>query len=131
MDDEKERREQKIREDFEEAANKYIADAISDRAGFHVDHPEDFYRLQDRKVAILRRRCWVCRLHAAAMAHLLRLARWWAPFCARHVNRPRMLAVVAVLVTAWTYAIQVVRWMPCVEGCRPKPPDAGGDEREE
>lgn len=130
MDDEQERRE-----DFQRKTDEALAGFISTTSGITVEDPEDFYRLLDRRISILRRRCWVCRLRARIDAHVLRIARWWQPYCVSHINQGRRIALVLVVTGIWTMLVRVaariVRWMPCVEGCRPKPPDAGGDEREE
>ena len=130
MDDEQERRE-----DFQRKADEHIAEVISAASGITVDHPEDFYRLLDRRIALLRRGCWVCRLQARLDAHVLHIARWYQPFCMSRINQPRRLALVLLPVAVWTLLVRmvgrIVRWMPCVEGCRQRPPKDGGDEREE
>ncbi len=128
MDDDERKR-------FEDRVNGYLAEKISESAGYSVDHPEDFYQLSERRAEILSRRCWVCRTQAVLLAHGVRVMRWSFEYALRHRNRPYRSALVMITMAAWMLLLRLVSFVvkrtPCVKGCRTQPPEKGEDERED
>lgn len=128
MDDDERKR-------FEHYLNERLAETLSRNSGVGVDHPDEFYQLTERRIAVLRRRCWVCRTDGAYQAHLIRVARWMTAFCLRNAEHPRKTMWVAIAVSLWFWIVVVFVWltrkMPCVVGCESKLPEKGEDEMED